>query len=143
MKRIALLGTGAVAALAAGGILVAGTATAAGGTHTVHLKTTRLQVADPSRSTFVETDAVFKAAKKVGYENLSCNDGGTKVLCSLSIALPNGMLLGHVTSPITTSDKTTLTGKVTGGLGIYTGDKGTIKAVVNGKHARYTITYHS
>jgi hypothetical protein len=143
MNRAALLATGATTVIAAGGVLIAGTASAAGSTHTLRLTATRLQLADTSQSTFVETDAVFKAGKKVGYENLSCNDGGQNVLCSLTIALPNGILLGHVTTPITTSDSTTLSGRVTGGLGIYTGDKGTIRASVNGKHSKYTITYRS
>lgn len=143
MSRTSLLGSGAVAVVAAGGILIAGTASAAGGSHTLHLATTRLQVTSTSQSTFVETDAVFKAGKKIGYENQSCNDGGTNVKCSLTIALANGILIGHATSPITTHPKTTFTGKVTGGLGIYAGDEGTIEVKANQKHATYTIRYHS
>jgi hypothetical protein len=143
MNRSALIGSGAVATIVAGGILAVGSAQAAGGSHTLHLRSHRLQVANTSKATFAETNVVTKSGKTVGYETLSCNDGGTGVKCSLSLSLPNGMLLGGVTTPITTSDQTTLTGKITGGLGAFVGVKGTVTADVTGKNANYTITYHS
>lgn len=143
MNRTTLIGSGAIASVVAGGMLAVGSAHAASGAHTVHLRAHRLQLANTSTTTFAETDAVTKAGRKIGYEILSCNDGGTGVRCSMSLSLPNGILLGGVTSPITTSNQTTLTGKITGGLGRYTGAKGTVTAKVSGKDATYTITYHS
>lgn len=143
MKRSALLGVGALATALAGGGMAMGATQATGKLHILHVQTHRLQVSNTSRTTFAETSAVRKAGKKVGYETSSCNDGGTNVKCSMSMSLPNGMLLGYITTPITTSDKTTLTGRVTDGLGKYAGVTGTIKADVNGKNSSYTITYHS
>lgn len=143
MNRTVMIGSGAIATIVAGGILAVGPAHAASGSHTLHLRTHRLQVANTSKSTFAETDVVTESGKRVGYETLSCNDGGTGVKCSMSLSLPNGMLLGGVTTPITTSNQTTLTGKITGGLGRFTGAAGTVTAQVSGKNATYTITYHS
>lgn len=143
MKRTALLGAGAAVVIAGGGIAVAGSALATGSSHTLHLTTTRLQFVNTSKTTFVETDSVFKSAKKVGYETISCNDGGHQIICSLSFALENGMLLGHLTIPITSGESTSVTGKITGGLGSFTGDKGTVKGVITGKHSSFTVKYHS
>jgi hypothetical protein len=129
-------------AIAAGGLGVAGAALAAGGSHTLHLTTTRLQFVNTSKTTFVETDSVFKSAKKVGYETISCNDGGHEIICSLTIALQNGILLGHLTIPITSDETTNVSGKVTGGLGTFVGDKGTVKGQITGKHSTFTVKYH-
>jgi hypothetical protein len=143
MKRTVLLGAVAALGLAAAGITAGGAALAAGGSHTLHLTTTRLQFVNTSKTTFVETDAVSRVGKKVGYGTLSCNDGGQQVVCSLSLALENGMLLGHLTIPITSGESTSVAGKLTGGLGVFSGDKGTIKGEINGKHGTYTVKYHS
>lgn len=143
MKRTAVLGAGAAVIIAVGGLAVAGAALATASSHTLHLTTKRLQFVNTSKTTFVETDAVFKSAKKVGYETISCNDGGHQIVCSLSFALENGMVLGHLTIPITSGESTNVTGRVTGGLGNFTGDKGTIKGVITGAHSTYTVKYHS
>jgi hypothetical protein len=142
-KRTALLGAGAALGFAAAGITAGGAALAAGGSHTLHLTTTRLQFVNTTKTTFVETDAMFKAGKKVGYDTLSCNDGGQQVICSLSLALENGMLLGHLTIPINNLQSTKVAGKLTGGLGVFAGDKGTIKGAIDGKHGTYTVKFHS
>lgn len=143
MNRTTLIGSATLATVVAGGVLVIGSANAASSSHTLHLRAHRLQVANTGKSTFAEPDVVTKGGRKVGYATLSCNDGGTGVKCSMSLSLPNGMLLGGVTTPITTSNQTTLTGKITGGLGRYTGAKGTVTAKVSGRNAAYTITYRS
>ncbi len=140
MKPIALLGAGALVVVGAG---LAGPALAAGTSHTLHLTTTRLQFVNTSATTFVETDAVFRAGKKVGYETISCDDGGHQIVCSVSVALEDGMLLGHVTIPITSGKTSKVTGKVTGGLGRFKGDKGTVKGTISGKHSTLTLTYHA
>jgi hypothetical protein len=151
MSRNALLGGVAVATVVAGGIMAGGSAGATSTTqaqahphtHTIRLTATRLSLANTSKSTFVEANTVFKAGKKVGYETQSCNDGGTNVVCAVTFSLPRGVLLGHFTVPITTSDKSKTTGKITGGLATYSGDHGTIHASFNGSHAKYRLTYHS
>jgi hypothetical protein len=143
MKRSALLSAGAAVVIVAGGVAVAGDALASGTTHTLHLTTTRLQFVNTSKTTFVQTEAVFNAAKKVGYETISCNDGGSRVKCSLSFALENGMLLGHMTIPITSTPTTTVSGKITGGLGTFTNATGTVKGRITGKHSTFTVKYHS
>lgn len=140
MKRTALLGAGLAAAVAAG-IAAGGIALASSNSHTLHLTATRLQFVNTSKTTFVETDAVFKT-KKAGYETITCNDGGQQIECSLTIALKGGVLLGHLSIPITSDSSTNVTGKVTAGLGSFAGDKGTIKGVITGKHATYTVKYH-
>lgn len=143
MKRSVLLSAGAAVVIVAGGIAVAGDALASGSTHTLHLTTTRLQFVNTSKTTFVQTEAVFNAGKKVGYETISCNDGGNRVKCSLSFALENGMLLGHLTIPITSTPTTSVSGKITGGLGTFTGDTGTVKGRITGRHSSITVKYHS
>jgi hypothetical protein len=126
-----------------GGIAAGGIALATSNSHTLHLATTRLQFVNTSKTTFVETDAVFKSTnKKVGYSTITCNDAGNEIKCSLTIALKGGVLLGHLDIPITSDSSTNVTGKVSGGLGSFTGDKGTIKGVITGKHATYTVKYH-
>jgi hypothetical protein len=140
MKRIAILSTGAALVLAGG---IAGTALASGSSHTLHLTTARLQFVNTSSTTFVEADSVSKSAKKVGYESITCNDGGHQIACSLTIALKGGVLLGHLTIPISSSATTSVTGKVTGGLGDYRGDTGTVKGTITGKHGTLTVKYHS
>jgi hypothetical protein len=143
MNRTGWLGAGVAAAALAAGIAAAGVALAAGSSHTLHLTTTRLQFVTPSHSTFVQTDAVYRSSTKVGYETLSCNDSGQAILCSLSFAVKNGMLLGNLTIPITSTSSTAVSGKVTSGLGVFKGDKGTITGVITGKHSTYTVKYHS
>ena len=139
MKRTALLGA-AVAAAVVAGVAAGGIALATSDSHTLHLTTTRLQFVNTSKTTFVEADAVFKT-KKAGYETITCNDGGQQIVCSLTIALKGGVLLGNLSIPITSDTSTNVTGKVTGGLGKFAGDKGTIKGVITGKHATYTVKY--
>ncbi len=114
-----------------------------GSSHTLHLTTTRLQFVNTSKTTFVQTEAVDKSGKKIGYETISCNDGGNQVLCSVSFAMGSGMLLGHLTIPITSTESTSVSGKITGGLGSFSGDRGTIKGTITGKHSTYTVKYHS
>jgi hypothetical protein len=143
MKRTALLSVGATAVIVVGGIVVGGTALAAASSHTLHLTTTRLQFVNTSKTTFVQTEAVDKSGKKIGYETISCNDGGNQVLCSVSFATGTGMLLGHLTIPITSTESTSVSGKITGGLGSFSGDRGTIKGTITGKHSTYTVKYHS
>jgi hypothetical protein len=143
MKRTALLSVGAAAVIVVGGIVVGGTALAAASSHTLHLTTTRLQFVNTSKTTFVQTEAVDKSGKKIGYETISCNDGGNQVLCSVSFATGTGMLLGHLTIPITSTESTSVSGKITGGLGSFSGDRGTIKGTITGKHSTYTVKYHS
>jgi hypothetical protein len=143
MKRTALLSVGAAAVIVVGGIVVGGTALAAASSHTLHLTTTRLQFVNTSKTTFVQTEAVDKSGKKIGYETISCNDGGNPVLCSVSFAMGSGMLLGHLTIPITSTESTSVSGKITGGLGSFSGDRGTIKGTITGKHSTYTVKYHS
>jgi len=143
MTRKALLSAGAAVVVAASGIVAGGVALAAPSSHTMHLRATRLQFINTSKSTFVETDVIARAGKRVGYETISCNDGGHQIICSLSFALGTGMLLGHLTIPITSTTSTTVTGAVTGGLGGFAGDKGTVKGTITGKHATYTVKFHS
>jgi hypothetical protein len=143
MRRTALLSVGAVVVIATGGVIAGGTALAAGGSHTLHLTTTRLQFVNTSKTTFVETDVIDRSAKKVGYETISCNDGGTAIVCSLSLALTNGMLLGHLTIPISSGASTAVSGTITGGLGSYAHDKGTVKGQITGKVSSFTVTYRS
>jgi hypothetical protein len=143
MNRTGWLAAGAATVALAAGISAAGVALAAGNSHTLHLTTTRLQFVTPSHPTFVQTDAVYKSSTKIGYETLSCNTAGQQIVCSLSFALKNGMLLGHLTIPITSTTSTDVTGTVTGGLGIYKGDRGTINGVITGKNSTYTVKYHS
>jgi hypothetical protein len=143
MNRTVVLRAGVAAVVAAGALVLGGDALAASGSHTLHLTTTRLQFVNTSKTTFVQTEAVYRSKTKVGYETISCNDGGNQVVCSLSIALKNGMLLGHLTIPITSTESTSVSGKVTGGLGAFTGDLGTIKGTITGKHSVYTVKYHS
>jgi hypothetical protein len=81
-------------------------------------------------------------AKKVGYETISCDYGGHQIVCSLSVALEDGMLLGNLRIPITNTLTSHVTGKVTGGLGGFSGDKGTITGTITGKHSTFTIKYH-
>jgi hypothetical protein len=132
----------AVAAAVGAGATVTGVALASAGSHTLHLTTNRLQFVNTTSSTFVETDAVFKSARKVGYETISCDDGGHQIVCSMTVALKGGVLLGHLTIPITSNATTKVSGKLTGGLGTYSGDKGKITGSITGKHSAFTITYH-
>ena len=140
MKPIALLSAGAAVVVAA---VIAVPALAVGTAHTLHLTATRLQFVNTSATTFVETDAVFRAGKKAGYETISCDDGCHQIVCSMSVALEDGMLVGHVTIPITSGNTSKVAGKVTGGLGRFKGDKGTIKGTITGKHSTMTVTYRS
>jgi hypothetical protein len=142
MKRTAVLSAAAAVVIIGGGVLAGTAALASGSSHTLHLTTSRLQFVNTPKSTFVETDAVSRAGKKVGYETISCNAGGSQVLCSLSFALAGGMLLGHLTIPITSGESTSVSGKVTGGLGIFAGDRGTIKGSIIGKRSVFTVKYH-
>jgi hypothetical protein len=131
MRRIALAGAGAAVVLAAGS------------THTLHLATSRLQFVDTTSTTFVESDAVSRAGKKAGYESISCNDGGHQIVCLVTIALKGGVLLGHLAIPITSSATTDVTGRITGGLGAYNGDKGSVSGTITGKRGTLTVKYHS
>jgi hypothetical protein len=143
MKRTALLSIGAAVVIVTGGTVAAGAALAAGSSHTLHLTTKRLQFINTSKTTFVETDVIERAAKKVGYESISCNDGGQQIVCSLSLALTNGMLLGHLTIPISSDASTSVSGAITGGLGTYAHDKGTVKGKITGNTSTLTVTYRS
>jgi hypothetical protein len=141
MMRNVALGVGAAATILAGGAIVADSALAAGATHTIKVSATVLKTVEPSNATSVETDRLTRAGKTVGFETQSCNvSQGEK--CAVTFALKNGILLGSTTSSITTSSHGTFKGKITGGLGSYTGDKGTIKGSVDGIRATLTITYH-
>jgi hypothetical protein len=142
MKRMILLSSSAVAVAAAGSLVLGGSAaTATSSTHHLHLHATVLKSVETSATTVVETDRLRRHGTTVGFETQSCNDGGQGVKCSVSFALTNGMLLGHTASAITTSNHGTFHGTITGGLGTYTGSKGTVKGHVDGIHASLVITY--
>jgi hypothetical protein len=143
MNRNVVLGTGAVVVIAAGSLVVGGAASASGSPHTLHVTATVLKHINTSKTTFVETDTLTHRGKKVGFESQSCNDASQGVKCSVTFALKNGVLLGHSTSPITSTSTGTVAGAITGGLGKYTGDKGRLKATIDGIHADFTIVYHS
>jgi hypothetical protein len=142
MKRTALQVAVAAAALALAAAMT-GMASAAAKVHTQHLTGKRLQFVNTSNTTFVETDAVRRGATKVGYETISCNDGGHQIACSLSLALTNGMLLGNLTIPISSSSSVHFHGRLTGGLGRFAGDHGKIKGTISGKRSVFTVTYQS
>lgn len=136
-----ILGTGAAVVLAAGSLVAAGSALAESSSHTLHLKAKVLKTVETSKSTSVETDALRKGGKTVGFETQSCNFGGTGDVCAVTFALKNGTLLGSTTSPITPSSSVKYKGKITGGRGKYSGDKGTIAVSVTGIRAKLTIVY--
>jgi hypothetical protein len=156
MNRTTILATGAIATLAAGTIVATGAANAAGTTHTLKLVGSTVQQTQLGKSHEVETDLLRKPASsstvpigsktppkgaKQGYAIESCSFGAQNDVCSLSIALKAGILYGHVTFPITTGDSSTAKGKITGGLGGYSGATGHIKIVTGPKQGAYTITY--
>jgi hypothetical protein len=143
MKRNIALGAGAAAVAVAGGIVVAGAAVAAGGSHTLRFTGKSVAHKELGKSHAVETDALTTSGKTVGYQNESCDFGGTNDNCAATFALKGGILIGHYTFPITRGVSTTGTGKITGGLGQYAGDTGTIKIVTSRNAAKVTITYHS
>jgi hypothetical protein len=144
VKRIVLLVVGGTAATAASAaMLMAGPAAAAGKSHSVHLTARELQEVKTGSTSFVEMTAVFESGKKVGYDELSCSFPRSPGRCTFSLALKGGALEGHLTSPIGSTDKSTLKGKVTGALGKYAGDQGTIIGTINGKREKFTVTYHS
>jgi hypothetical protein len=142
MKRTVLRVAVAAATLA----LVApmtGMASAAARVHTQHLTARRLQFVNTSNTTFVETDAVRRGTTRVGYETITCNDGGQQIACSLSLALENGILLGHLTIPISSGSTVHFRGRLTGGLGRFAGDTGTIRGTISGKRSAFTVKYRS
>jgi hypothetical protein len=142
MNRNVVLSAGAAAVLVVGAVTVATSAAAAGGSHTLVLTGKTLQTTSLGKSNSVEADVLTKAGKRVGYETESCNFGGTNDKCAVTITVKGGVLLGHITFPITNGTSPTATGKITGGLGAYTGSKGTIKVVSTANHGTITVKYH-
>jgi hypothetical protein len=141
MNRTAVLATGCAAVMLAGGVVVAGSAIAAGGSHTLKLRGTILQQKELGPSHAVEVDTLRHAGKKVGYTTDSCFFGGQNDVCTVTFALKTGVLYGHVTFPITTGTSPVAKGRITGGLGSYSGAKGTIRVLTSGHHGSYTLTY--
>ncbi|HTW19946.1 MAG TPA: hypothetical protein VME70_07025 [Mycobacteriales bacterium] len=139
MKRIALAGAVAASVIA---VVLAGTALAAGSSHTLRLTTTRLQFVNTSSTTFVQADTVDRKGKKAGYETITCDDSGHQISCSMTLSLQGGVLYGHLAIPITSEATTKVSGAITGGLGRYAGAKGTVKGSITGKHSSLTVKYH-
>jgi hypothetical protein len=140
MNRTTLLASGAALTLVAGTTFAAvGVASASGKTHTLVLHGTTLSTHEIGKSHEVEANTLRKGGKIVGYSTDSCDFGGTKDKCAVTYALEGGDLLGHVTFPITSGQSSTATGKITGGLGSFTGARGTIKVQTGGPNAG-TIT---
>lgn len=143
MNRTAALATGCATVALAGGVVATSSAIAAGSSHTVKFRGTQLQTMALGKSHEVEADVLRQAGKKVGYATETCDFGGTNDLCAVTYAIKGGVLYGHVTFPITQSGTapSTAKGKITGGLGSYSGVKGSIKVVTSAGHGDYTITY--
>lgn len=135
MNRTALLASGAALTLATGSVVAVGTAIAAGKTHTLVLHGTTLSAKQIGKSYEVEANALHKSGKLVGYSTDSCFFGGTQDKCSVTYTLKGGDLYGHATFPITKGTSSVAKGKITGGLGAFSGAKGTIKVQTSGPNA--------
>jgi hypothetical protein len=140
MNRTTLLASGAALTLVAGSTFAAvGVASASSSTHTLVLHGTTLSTHEIGKSHEVEANTLRKGGKIVGYSTDSCDFGSTQDKCAVTYALEGGDLLGHVTFPISNGSDPAAHGKITGGLGSFTGAKGTIKVIQSGPSAG-TIT---
>jgi hypothetical protein len=128
--------------LIAGGATAATAVAAAGGhSHTVRLTGTAIKAKAIGRSYELEADSLRSGGKVVGLSTESCFTGGTGDQCSFAIALKGGQLLGHYTFPISNGDSSVAHGKITGGLGRFTGDKGTIRVTATGHSLQVRLVY--
>lgn len=143
MNRTSYVATGALATLVAGSVFVAvGVAGASSATHSLTLHGKALSQKDLPKSNSIEADALSTHGKRVGYLTTSCNYGGTKDRCALSITLKGGILVGAITYPITTGAAAThAKGSITGGVGAFSGATGTVRVTATTRSETVHLTY--
>ena len=107
--------------------------------HTLHFTAVTVANANTSKHTFSGADKDVRKGKKIGTDVTQCraNKSFTKVRCEVALALRGGILYG--TFRISQSDAISH-GKVTGGVGRYTGATGTISGHSGKKNNTEDVT---
>jgi hypothetical protein len=139
-KRWVLTSAVGIGALVSVGL---GVSQASGGstthTHTLHFTAVTVANANTSKHTFSGADKDVHKGKKIGTDVTQCkaNKAFTKVRCEVALALRGGILYG--TFNISQND-TISHGKVTGGVGRFTGATGTISGHAGKKNNTEDVT---
>ena len=134
-KRWMVVGAIGTAAVAAGGVGL-NDALASGATHTLSFKSIQLKNVNTSRTTFVNIGKDVVKGKAIGGNLLSCGlrPAAHHFRCTVSFALKGGQIYG--TFVLGNGVDNLKDGKITGGVGAFTGVAGTLA----GDHARATTT---
>jgi hypothetical protein len=146
-KSIALSVAAAATALATGGLTLSSSAAAGAKLHTRHydaktVSVSRLDPKDTVSSVDLSSRHLASAGKLKGSAVFTCHinrTGSDTEHCKGAIALRRGVLFATARVPFSTQ---LLSGRITGGSGVFRGAQGNFKAVgESGRHSIMTITY--
>lgn len=145
MKRTTLLCSTAVVLVASslGATVAATAAPSAARTHTLSFATHTI-ASKTSGSRLIEADRLVRSGSTIGYSANTClfDFAAHTAHCTVTLARPQGQLRAKATI---NADTGTVSGRVTGGTGMYQGATGTVTGGPGAKPDVTTITvrWHS